>query len=350
LLFGVALTRSRTGALGALLCLAVGFLCSGSLRNKAAWLTTAGLAAWLVLCTLCMDSVNAALGNGNVASLDDRLKPGTRTLHWQLVMNAISRRPLEGWGWQQVTAAQSALAPEHMATGEVIAYSHNLLLDLLLWNGVPLGALVAIGLGLWFLSSWRSAGSPSHVALMLALSILLLHSMLEMPHGYAVFLLPAGLMIGAVEAMRHTGLPWRRAARVPRGVVALVLAGLTAGLVVTVHDYLRIEEAWMAERIRRARIGSLEIRPLPQVQVLDHLIALLENDRAEARQGMSADEIAAMKVVVDRFPGYAGLLRLAYAQKLNGQAAEAAITLERLCRTHPDALCEAASRSIVRLN
>jgi hypothetical protein len=346
LLLGVALTRSRMGTLGAFLCLLVGFLHSSSRRSRAGCLTGLGLAAWLVLCTLGIGSVNAALDIGNAAPLDERLRPGTRMLHWQLVLDAIWRRPLEGWGWQQVTVAQSALASQHPATSEIISYSHNLLLDLLLWNGIPLGALVAVALGIWFFRSWRGASHTSQVALMLALSVLLLHSMLELPHGYTVFLLPAGLMMGAVEGIRHPESASTRFGQVPRGVVALILVGLVIGLTITVRDYLRIEQAWTAERLRRARIGSLEMLPLPETRALDHLRAMLVNDRTEARAGMTAHEIAAMRVLTDRFPSYAGLVRLARAQALNGLPTESAATLDRLCRTHPEQLCTAAQQAL----
>jgi hypothetical protein len=278
--------------------------------------------------------------------MQERLEPGTRLLHWQLVLDAISQRPLFGWGWQQVSVAQSALASNYPASREVIAYSHNLLLDLLVWNGVPLGGLVALVIFVWFVRSWRGAKTDSHVALMLALSVFLLHSMLEMPHGYATFLLPVGLMMGAVEAIRSRGSPTVLTWQIPRAVVALILVALVSGLVVTVRDYLRIEEAWTAERLRRARIGVLDPMPLPQAPTLDHLRAVLINDRIEPHAGMSTDELASMRQVSERLPGVSSLVRLARAQDLNGLSEEASKTLDRLCRTHPRHLCDAGNEAV----
>jgi O-antigen ligase len=346
LLFGVAMTRSRMGMLGGLLCLFVAALYSEPRQKAGTWATAIGLAGWLFLCSLSLTSLNAALQLGAPASMQERLEPGTRLLHWQLVLDAISQRPLFGWGWQQVSVAQSALASNYPASREVIAYSHNLLLDLLVWNGVPLGGLVALVIFVWFVRSWRGAKTDSHVALMLALSVFLLHSMLEMPHGYATFLLPVGLMMGAVEAIRSRGSPTVLTWQIPRAVVALILVALVSGLVVTVRDYLRIEEAWTAERLRRARIGALDPMPLPQAPTLDHLRAVLINDRIEPHAGMSTDELASMRQVSERLPGVSSLVRLARAQDLNGLSEEASKTLDRLCRTHPRHLCDAGNEAV----
>lgn len=342
LLFGVAMTRSRMGLLGGLICLLVTALHGDARRKLSTWAVAVGLAGWLGLCTLAWSSLNAALQLGAPASMQERLEPGTRLVHWQLVLDAISQRPWFGWGWQQVSVAQSALATNYPASHEVISYSHNLLLDLLVWNGVPLGGLAAVALLAWFVRSWRGAKTDSSVALMLALSVFLVHAMVEMPHGYATFLLPVGLMIGAVEAARSRGpqpvLTWQ----VPRAVVVLVLAALVWGLMLTVRDYLRIEQAWTAERLRRARIGTLDPKPLPHTPTLDHLHAVLLNGRIEPRPGMTEGELAGLRQVSERLPGPSSLIRLARAQELNGLREEAARTLERLCRTHPQRLCDAA--------
>lgn len=346
LLVGVAMTRSRMGLLGGFMCLLVAALHGDSRRNFGTWATAMGLAGWLTLCTLGWSSLNTALQLGAPASMQERLEPGTRLLHWQLVSDAILQRPWFGWGWQQLSVAQSALASHYPASREVIAYSHNLLLDLLIWNGVPLGMLVSVALFAWFVRSWRSVKTDSHLALMLALSVFLLHSMLEMPHGYATFLLPVGLMIGSVEAIRLRQLPAALTWRIPRAVIALILAALVAGLMITVRDYLRIEEAWIAERLRRARIGVLDPMPLPRTPTLDHLSAVLVNDRIELHAGMSEEELASMRQVSERLPGASSLIRLARAQELNGFPEEATKTLDRLCRTHSRHLCDAGHEAV----
>lgn len=341
LLFGIVMTRSRVGALELLLLLGFVLAQRDARRSPRHWLTYAGLAAWFAAMTLAWTPLSQALGLLPPVDLTQRLQPGTRLLHWSLLIDAIAKRPLAGWGWQQVAMAQSALAGSHPPSGEVITYSHNLLLDLMVWNGVPVGAAIALALGAWFVSRWRQAASDTSRALMLALTVLLLHAMLELPHGYATALLPAGLMMGAVEASvprRSSGVGLRQ---LPRWAVALVLGLLIAGLAVIARDYLRVEQAWTAERIRLARIGSQVPSTLPEAPIMDHLLAILELGRIEPRAGMAATELRFMEQTAHRFPGSTNLLRLARAQRLNGQPAQAEHTIRLICHTNPEQTCDA---------
>lgn len=346
LLFGIVMTRSRFGTLGAGALLVAGFMVAIRRRDWRGSLAAVLLGVGFATATLGWSAINDWLQLAGPQSIEERLKPGTRPVHWQLVVQAIAQRPITGWGWQQVVVAQQQLAPAFAPTGEIITYAHNLVLDLLVWNGVPIGGAMA-GLGLyWFGRRWATARDASSAALMLALTMLLLYAMLELPHAYATFLLPAGMMIGAVEASRRREAGTRAGLHLHRGAVALLLGALLAALVATAVDYLQLEEAYTAERLRRARIGNLELKPLPQSVLLDHLSAVLANDRVAPTPGMSAGAIEAMQRVTERMPGYLGLLNLARAQALNGQQDAARTTLARLCHTHPEAICEAAQHEL----
>ena len=345
LLFGIVMTRSRVGALEVLLVLGVALMHGDAHRSSRYRLVCAGLAASFLLMTAAWAPLNAALGLLPPESTAQRMQPGTRLLHWALVLDAISQRPLTGWGWQQVVVAQSALAGSHPASGEVITYSHNLILDLMAWNGVPLGTAVVLVLVVWFVSRWRRVASDTSRALMLALSVLMLHAMLELPHGYATALLPAGLMMGAVEAAVARSAGSAAPLNIPRWVVALVLSGLLVALALIVRDYLRIEQAWTEERMRLARIGSAVPSPLPDAPTMDHLLASLKLSRTVPRGGMTASDLRFIEQTAHRFPGAGNLLLLAQSQSLNGYKEQAAHTLALICRTHSAQTCESTERT-----
>jgi hypothetical protein len=346
LLFAVVMTRSRFGTIAATALLVAGVVIAVRRRDWRFGLVVVALGVWFATATLEWSSLNQWLQLGSPLSIEDRIKPGTRPVHWRLVAEAIGQRPMAGWGWQQVVVAQQQLAPVFPATAEVITYSHNVVLDLMVWNGIPIGGAVVL-LGLyWFARNWLAARTASQVALMLTLTALVLYAKLELPHAYATFLLPAGFMIGAVEVGRRRQSGALGGTYLHRGFVALLLAIVLAGLTATVIDYLRLESAWTAERLRRARIGNLELVPLPDSKLLDHLSAALANNRVVPVPGMSEAAIAEMQRVTERMPGYLGLVNLARAQFMNAQPEAARITLARLCHTHADVLCTAAKAGV----
>jgi O-antigen ligase len=344
LLFGIVMTRSRVGVLAVLLILCFALMHKDARRSPRHWLSYSGLAATFVFLTAVWTPLNVALGNSPPEGVAQRMQAGTRLLHWTLVLDAISQRPWTGWGWQQVVVAQSELAGSHPATGEVITYSHNLILDLMVWNGVPLGGAVFLSFVAWFISRWQRASSDTSRALMLSLSVLLIHAMLELPHGYATALLPAGLMMGAVEAAtRPAG--GATPVMLSRWVVAAMLLVLLFGLAIFVRDYLRIERAWTDERMRLARIGSVDLTALPDAPTMDHLLAALELGRTISRAGMEKSELQVIENAARRFPGAGNLLVLAQAQSLNGYNEKADRTIALICRTHSAQVCAASEEA-----
>lgn len=340
LLFGIAMTQSRMGALAVLVVMLAAIVHPRALSKNAHRWVVVGLFTWFVCITFFWGALNELLELAPPLNLGERLKQNSRILHWQLIADAVLQRPFLGWGWQQVGVAQSALALQHPATGEVIRSSHNLVLDLVIWNGLPLGLLLTLGLGFWYVRAWRRARAVTEILVMVVLSVFLLHSLLEHPYISATFLLPAGMLVGGLPAPNPADRQDTWSART--GVVALAALSLAFCLTVVTRDYFRVEAAWMAERLRAARIGSLVPVPLPDVLTLGHLTALLEVGRIEPRPGMRSEEIEAIRQVSYRMPGVANMLKLAQAQALNGWAADAESTLARLCRLHTPSNCKVA--------
>jgi hypothetical protein len=224
-------------------------------------------------------------------------------------------------------------------TGDVVEHSHNLLLDLLLWAGIPTGGLIIV-LAAWALARQaRALRDPRAAWLFAGVVGLLVHAMLEYPLEYAYFLLPAGLALGAAYALDPGEPGWRVPPTALRGVSA-VLAGL---FVVIAIDYLEAEQNHRLLRLESARIGTTRIESAPpQLMLLDQLQAFLTFARSEAREGMSPAELDAMRRVSERYAYPPVMFRYALASGLNGEPAIAALTLQRLCRMHSEARCREA--------
>lgn len=339
LLLGVALTQSRTGWMAVALLGLAAVLGRRVLGTGPRAKVFAGLALWFVLAVLVREPAGQALLGAASSTLGDQVAVGKRPAIWMLALEGIGRSPWWGYGWNQSVQAHVLLASGYPGLHVSVAHAHNVVLDLMLWNGLPLGLLLVAGLGAWFWFQLRGASTPAQQLLLLALAVFGLHAMLELPHAYAFFLLPAALMMGALNAARPVAV----LCRLPRAVVALVIAGQAVLLALMFDDYTRVEQDLAAYRMRMARIGDLRPRPSPDLRVLQPLQSALESLRTEPRRNMSPDELARMRRVLTRYPSAEGLFRYAQASAINGRPDEADWALKLLCSMHRIESCEAAA-------
>jgi hypothetical protein len=282
--------------------------------------------------------LNEASAAGGARSLAEQAQAGVRLPLWQAMLQAIAQRPWFGYGWQQMVMAQEAVAIDGPLLQRHFEHAHNLILDLMVWAGLPVGlgitALMATALGrLW----WR-ATDPRVLGLLVAVGGLGAHAMVEFPAEYAYFLLPAGLLIGAAHRLvGDTGL------ELPRQGLRAAAAVFLAALVVTALDYIKAEEAYRMLRLESARIGTASIQsPAPDLMVLTQLQAFQRFARTEARAGMTEDQLQFSRDVSRRFAYPPAQFRHALAAGLNDQPTEATQLLATLCRMQPRARCAEA--------
>lgn len=342
LAFGIVMTQSRTGWLFVAL-LATGYLL---LRKRAdlraapaAVLAGVALFAGMVA---AWTPLNDALMIATGQTLADRVSPAAnlRLIHWQTLWDAALRAPWFGYGWSQVPLAQKVAVLDHPYTGEALANSHNVVVDLLIWNGLPLGALVVLGLVVWFVRQTVVCRSPEKFALLAAVGAVWLHGLLEYPLNYAYFLLPVGLLMGALDGLDADGPGFT----VPRGwfaIPALFLACLGAYIA---FEYVQVESAGRVLRFVGAGIGVDKVpdAPEPDVILLDRPRQFHRFVLAKPRRGMSAEELDWMMKVSDMHPFASSLYRQAIILAINGRAVQAQATLTRLCWTQNPGVCASA--------
>ncbi|KQW35703.1 hypothetical protein ASC76_22195 [Rhizobacter sp. Root404] len=334
LAWGIAMTESRTGWMF-MAVLAVG---TGVLRRRAQLRTPlfAVVAGVLVFgAMVVLEGRLHALWTQSAVVAGVRTAVGTRAMHWPTLLDAAMQSPWVGYGWNQVAAAQYATALAHPATGEALMHSHNLLLDLVLYNGLPLGLLLFGLLVCWTgRALWRCRSADAW-CLLAALLALLAHAMVEYPLHYLYFLIPAGLTMGAVHTLvASPDAPQTTGPRVTLWLPALLMLGALAWVGV---EYMRAEEALRRLRFASARVGitMAELRT-PDLVLLDGWKAYHEAARLRSHPGMSAAEMELLKDVARRFPYPAALNRHAQALVLNGQSAAGLEVLTHLCKVYPE--------------
>jgi O-antigen ligase len=336
------LTGSRTGALASLGVVAL-LLLAPSSRDRTLRPSTilagagaAALGAAIGLAGVWLFSDNTK----TVRSLESTTSAGTRPIHWMSMVDAIARRPWEGHGWNQVIVAHQSVAADHPKTGEMLSSSHNLFLDLLVQNGVPLGLLAIAVLAVSLVRALRNARTAVGAFAAAPIVAIGTHSMVEFPHEYATFLVVLGLLFGGLLSLSASR---RQMMSVPSWV-PLALLGLVASmLMVTSRDYFNIEVNYQTFRFEQARIGvDKPSQPLRPVLALTQLSEFLRFARTDARAGMSAQELLWFEQIAKRYPNWTALIRLASALAQNGQPEQARSALAGVCNTHPETICTRA--------
>ncbi len=337
LAWGMAMSGSRTGWLQVALLVVAAAWFGRRMPLRTGLRTALVLAAQYVAAVLLWPHASGLLDLGPAREFAEQMQPGTRWAHWTMMLDAIGRQPWTGYGWQQVGLAQQAVALDHPPVGEHIEHSHNLVLDLLVWAGVPVGGAILLAIGLAVAGAWRRAVAPEAAWLLVAAGGFGVHALLEYPHEYAYFLIPVGLALGAAHALEPQTRGWRW----PRPMLPVAGGVLSLALGVIAYDYLRAEASHRLLRFESARIGVDRIvSTAPDLIVLDQLQAFLEFARTEARPGMTAAELQRMRAVAERSGSPPVMLRYALAAGLNGQPAVAERTAGRLCRIHPAVRCD----------
>lgn len=337
---GLVMTQSRAGVLGAMAVSAWAAWKGPSSGVRVSRRGVAIVCLLLLALILSWPSINDLLYLADAGGLSERLQPGRRWIHWATLLDASLRQPWLGYGWSQVSMAQWAAALDHPAGHEPLTQSHNLVLDLAIYNGWPI-AIAVCGLGGGYLvRQVRACRSPSQWALLASLFVLLTHAMVEFPHDYAFFLFPAGLMVGLLQAESPAPAEgWS----VPRVAGAVALAALGGLLIAVSVEYLKVQSSFRDLRFREAgfvKDGGDAPPPPPDVRLLDQPRQFHRFMLTPARPGMAKSELEWMQQVTQRFPIPPAMMRYALASGLNAEDAEAMRTLRLLCSIQPVKRCE----------
>ncbi|SEL64825.1 PglL family O-oligosaccharyltransferase [Acinetobacter sp. DSM 11652] len=243
-LFGVVLAQSRTSIIVCAFIVIYWLIKQVKKQNRfshihlALWVglfillssNLASLDQWLFAVT---DTQTAVQGSAIVAkgAGDIRLDM------WQQMIAAILHQPWWGYGWNQTGLAQYYITDTFQVS---LWYksAHNMILDLLVWNGLILGGFILLYFTAWLL--WLNKGVKDNISIIATLMVcaILIHGMLEFPLHYAYFLLPAGFLLGIIQA-QYKNLPSVKM----NGRVFAVIALITiVGALVTTRDYFLYKE------------------------------------------------------------------------------------------------------------
>lgn len=205
-------------------------------------------------------------GASTIISTADRVAKGSGDIRldmWKQMIAAIAQQPWFGYGWNQTGLAQYMVFDAYQVP---LWYksAHNMLLDLLVWNGIPLGGLIILYVVAWLY--WLNKGVKDTVSIVATLMVcaILIHGMLEFPLHYAYFLLPAGFLLGLIQA-QYRKLP---AIQINPKMTSLIAILCIVGCGVTVRDYMLYKK-------QSVIASQIEVNTSAQQKVMDQPIILL---------------------------------------------------------------------------
>lgn len=337
LLLGLAITQSRTPWVTSLAILVFWFI---KVRTFSPRLTFLHLCLWVgfyaFLVVMLPHFYN--LIEFQATSLADRAAALERWSLWSQLWHAAWNGPFWGYGWNQTNAAQVSVTLEYPLS-MMTSYSHNLVLDLLLWNGLIPGSIIVTVVGVWLLRlGWFARSKESLFALVVA-GFILTHSMLEFPFAYAYFLLPLGLLLGIASV----DMPNKQQFIFPCSLLLIIIIAGVWLIKLAITDYQIIKADHQAQRMKAANVIGFENKiPITEVKLLTQFRELQRFKAIPLSTDYSDKELAWMKSVVHQYPHLANLYKYALILRLNGQPKLSEQYLKLLCNLHGTKFCEQA--------
>lgn len=316
ILFGIALTQSRTA-----------WVFSFTFLIWWLWKTSyfhTRLKKWSVfyfigiyICfIITLPYVSNYLSLANTSDILTRVMTGhLRIPMWHQMLVAIKNEPLWGYGWNQVSVAQITVFLEYPTT-EWVEHSHNILLDLLIWNGIPLGLFIIGFLGWWLYCIGKLATSVESFIALSMVGAVLVHAMLEFPLDYAFFLLPVGFLLGLVQESDKD----LRVIYISKKIMGLFVVVSIILYIWIFIEYRIIEKDAQLVRFESLNIGKSHANSAaPDVILLTQLREQIRFIRTPPTENMSEKQLDWMRNVTYRFATSTALYRYAQALALNNQ-------------------------------
>ena len=354
--------RRLSGGPTTLLCVLLGVGMAAT-QSRTGWLFVSAFVAWalamhhkvemqtqrwkIVLGAMLFGALVLAWGTVSdtlMLSANTLAQRATSTARWPiyvLLLDAVRQAPWVGYGWNQVSLAQQGVALGHPATHWWILNSHNIILDIALWAGIPMAAISTYILARWIWLRGVACVTVRQWSLLAGIGAVWLHAMLEFPLNYLYFLLPLGLAMGAVQA---SSPDTQDSGHAPAEIVTIAVIALTSLAIWITIDYIGVQARTTALRFELARFGKRH----PPADLLSNTV-LLNAESAHQRFWLadvhrleSEEDLDWQRNVVRRYAAAPGMMRWALIAALNGRQDESEHTLKLMCSMAKREACQGA--------
>lgn len=258
----------------------------------------------------------------NIVNISSSVERGVsssgRIDFWIQMYYAILERPWFGYGWNQTALAQYQNM-EKYPIAVWITSSHNLLVDIIVWCGIPIGVSFILYYIYIIFSSILKIKKIEELFAFCMIVTLLVHSMLEYPLHYAYFLIPFGIFIAIILSansnLKFYTFPFR--------YLGIYSFYLIIGLVFVWKDYLLYIEENHRAIDYSLYTPTMKFQQERELYILDELNFRLYWIALNPKQKLSEGEIEAIRKMVSLYLTHFDLYKYAKILAYNGYSKEA---------------------------
>ena len=262
-----------------------------------------------------------------VSSVLERAQQAHRWDMYKQALYFIAHGPWHGFGWGQIESAHYLFAGE-APPAIFYHYSHNIVLDMLLWNGPWIGGLIVLLFTIWLGKRFFQKNTVESLFAWIGLLFFLTHSMLEYPHAYLFLLLPAGFLIGIIEGQPPSTA---REIPVPRFMVAVIAVVGLAGTAFFWKNYSIIQDDYrLAAREMAVDFIPEAKKSVSQTVLLSNVQSLIYFARLPLRNDYSVAQLEWVEHFITRYPRRYSLIKYAHILALNDQQDKAILQIIKL--------------------
>ncbi|MCZ4321115.1 PglL family O-oligosaccharyltransferase [Pseudomonas anguilliseptica] len=341
LLLGVALTGSRTGQIQVFVLIFLSWLFNRHCRRAG---RSEGVVPSCVLCfvfclvvffNVVLVPCLADFFEHDSRSIISYSSVGVRLSFWQMSIVSLLDSPLIGVGWNQSVSVHIRLAEIYNYLPSVMGSAHNVVLDILLWNGPVLGGGGVVLSFFWIARQRKIFFDDTAFFLLALLVVFFIHAFLELPHLYLFFIVPSCMAVGMLTFYSGLG----GGVGIPRSLSIVFCLAFIASLWQVFGEYKYIEEDNSAHKRFVARIAGVSY-PEPQfIFFLNSLRDAFLVSRIEPVRNMAESDVDSLRRLAHRYPSAGILARYAEALALNGEASESSKALKLICNLRGPDVC-----------
>lgn len=335
-LFGIALTESRTALLTLTLYVAALSLWRPAFLD---WRVLRGFQALYVFYLISLfvqEPLARLLELDEPLTLFKRTQGELRLKLWTMALDASTVSPWLGSGWGRSNAALFEVFQNHPhLEATYFEQSHSLPLDIILWVGWPTGLAIIALVAYWLLRVALSIDSMEKLIAAAAIGVMTVHALLELPLHHGYFLWPLGLIAGAVNPVEFRANQW--VARRTLAAFSLAALGILGSVIIV--DYFKVEAAFTELRFQLAKVGRDHDTSPPKTLLLTDWPRAIALNRSTPHAGMTEAEIDDWKALMLYNTAPLPMRKYVGALALNGRDDEAQRWAQRICWLLQDKLC-----------
>ncbi|NUG09616.1 O-antigen ligase C-terminal domain-containing protein, partial [Acinetobacter bereziniae] len=204
ILFAMVLSQSRTVWLGIIFCVVYWLIRNHKIVFRFNRFYAIGFTVIFVVFVLSLPLLSQVVGTSASTVMERATTGYLRLPMWTHTLISIQDHPWLGYGWNQSSFSYLDALPKH-DTPERYLSSHNIILDMLVWNGIILGSLIVGYAIYWYARFYQLANSIESIIALMMITVVLIHAMLEFPLYYAFFLLPVAILCGIIQSEEGYG-------------------------------------------------------------------------------------------------------------------------------------------------